>query len=99
MNSSVICASCWSQEDREDPREKREEEHVDSLKHLLCLLSVSLQSMFVMTPAYLEPMHEETEESHEISQFGGFEFGNDPRNELRYELSHSSSDGIDELRE
>jgi len=44
-------------------------------------------------------MHKETEECHEIGQFGGFEFGDDPRNELGNELSNGSSDSIDELRE
>jgi hypothetical protein len=49
--------------------------------------------------AYLEPMHKETEECHEIGQFGRFEFGNDPRDELRNELSNGRSDRIHELRE
>ena len=49
--------------------------------------------------AYLEPMHKETEKCHEIGQFGRFEFGNDPRDELGHKLSDGSSDSIDELRE
>ena len=49
--------------------------------------------------AYLEPMHKETEECHEIGQFRRFELGNDPRDELGNELSNGSSDSIDELRE
>ena len=44
-------------------------------------------------------MHKETEECHEIGQFGGFEFGDDSRDELGNELSNGSSDSIDELRE
>jgi hypothetical protein len=47
--------------------------------------------------AYLEPMHKETEECHEIGQFGRFEFGNDPGDELGDELSNGCSDSIDEL--
>jgi hypothetical protein len=42
-------------------------------------------------------MHEETEECHEIGQFGRFEFGNDPGDELGDELSNGCSDSIDEL--
>jgi len=44
-------------------------------------------------------MHEEAEECHEIGQLGRLEFGNDPRDELRYEFRNSCSDRIDELRE
>ena len=44
-------------------------------------------------------MHKETEECHEIGQFGRLEFGDDPRNELGNELSDGSSDSIDELGE
>jgi hypothetical protein len=44
-------------------------------------------------------MHKETEECHEIGQFSGFEFGDNPRNELRYKLCNGSPDSIDELGE
>jgi hypothetical protein len=59
----------------------------------------ALQVRIELASAYLEPMHKETEECHEIGQFRRFELGDNPGNELGYKLRNGGSDSIDELRE